>query len=150
MEGGFPNGSVRMHNPLSLPCTSLTLHKLFDLVPNLISTLKQNSLRKQGWTICEDSVITYSLSSFYQILQKIPTTKIKDLVFFSLTTFTGTQERWHYIIIDMICCNATLQKVKANFRKTITLQWLKKKQHTNYYKIKCFSTKLWIKGFSAH
>lgn len=82
MEGGFPNGSVRMHNPLSLPCTSLTLHKLFHLVPNLISTLKQNSLRKQGWTICEDSVITYSLSTFYQILQKIPTTKIKDLMFF--------------------------------------------------------------------
>lgn len=61
MQDGFPNGSVRIHNPLCLPCTSLILRKLFDLVSNLISTLEENSLRKQGWTICKDSVITFSL-----------------------------------------------------------------------------------------
>lgn len=46
-----------MHNPLSLSCTLLTLHKLFYLISNLITTLKQNSLRKQG---CGLSVKTQS------------------------------------------------------------------------------------------
>lgn len=61
--------------------------------------------------------------------------------------------QWHtekvtdYVIINMICCSATLQKVKANLRKTITWLWLKEEQHRNDYKIKCFCTKLCLKGF---
>lgn len=61
----------------------------------------------------------------------------------------NTEKVTDYIINYMICCNATLQKVKANFRKTITLPGLKEKQHRNYYKIKCFCTELWIKAFSS-
>lgn len=90
-----------------------------------------------------------SLEYFHQILQKIPSIKIKRSGTSSVTTFIGTQKRWqtNYIIINMICCSAMLQKVKANFRKIITLLWLKEKQHRNSYKVKCFCTKLCIKGF---
>lgn len=67
--------------------------------------------------------------------------------FFCNNIHWHTEKVTDYIIINMICCSATLQKVKANFSKTITLLWLKEKQHRNYYKIKCFCTKLCIKGF---